>query len=737
MCTCLENTTPCENQECGCKFEVDAGCVRYSGSNLDSSGIISGDTLETTLISISNKIGELSPGDYITMADEPAGDNCEFGGVKLELRDGVTNLIKSTSFICGVDTENNAQGSVQNVSFQVLENGNNVSSSITSPDQFPAITLNIPIASATKTGKISASDWNKFNNKQDALLGTTNYITKWSATDDLTDSIMYETPGGLLGVGLTTPSAKFHISNTTPASNSFLVEDEASVDSTPFVINNSGNVGIGVAAPSTKLQILAATSINNTTLANAPLLVGTSTLGIGIGANEIYSATPLNVGTFGSTSDILFKPNATQRVVVKANTGNVGIGIADPSAKLHVNSITAGVNSFLVEDEASVDSTPFVITDSGSVGVGILAPTAKMHIKSTQAGLAPFLVEDTDPDVTPFIIDADGNVGIGTDTPGTKLEVLKTQTPWDEVAIFRFASISDAYLSLRSGKNASDRFVPEVRGYQNSTKTERALSLSGVIDSSQDTHINTLNGFLYGSEEPAVLFKAGKGSFSSDSDNLTDRKIFEFRNMNRPILSMDPTGGIKVYRGSQQVGQPANNAQYTQFTHINGDGAGNYVTSYSTIENTKPLVLQSTTDESHTPTSNTASEAFPGILFKVYDKTAALITRDGNVGIGTSKNFVNVDARLHVTSATRPAEGGVETPGTPGEAFKMWEGVPTFNKVMIANDGLGSATWGKVNADHMDTSGYTGTVRVSAPNASGYRDFYIKNGIITTILPAS
>jgi hypothetical protein len=458
---------------------------------------------------------------------------------------------------------------------------------------------------------------------------------------------------------------------------------------------------------------------------------------VGISSSEIYAATTLSVGTFGTASDIAFKPNATQRMVVKADTGNVGIGTTSPTAKLHINSITAGVNSFLVEDEANIDTSPFVIKDSGNVGIGILEPTAKLHINSTETGLAPFLVEDTvNQDTTPFIINEFGNVGIGTDAPATKLEVLKTQTPWDEVARFGFGTISDAYLSLRSGKTASDRFVPEVRGYQNSTKTERALTISGVIDSAQDTHTVPNTGFLYGTEEPAVLFKAGKGTFSTDTDNLTNRKIFEFRNMNEPILSMDPTGGIKVFRGVQQTGQELS-ALNTQFIHINGAGGGNQITSYSFAANTKPLIIQSTTDESHTIAGNTQSEAFPGIVFKIYDTIAALINRDGDVGIGTNKNFANVEARLHVTTATRTSETSPETPGTRGEAFRMWEGHLTTDQVMIAQGGYGQATWGKVNADHMDpTEGYTGTVRVSSPNhPAGYRDFYIKNGIITAILP--
>jgi hypothetical protein len=41
----------------------------------------------------------------------------------------------------------------------------------------------------------------------------------------------------------------------TGSGNSFLVEDSASTDTSPFVIDASGNVGIGVSSPSTKLEV--------------------------------------------------------------------------------------------------------------------------------------------------------------------------------------------------------------------------------------------------------------------------------------------------------------------------------------------------------------------------------------------------------------------------------------------------------------------------------------------------
>jgi microcystin-dependent protein len=102
--------------------------------------------------------------------------------------------------------------------------------------------------------------------------------------------------------------------------------------------------------------------------------------------------------------------------------GKVGLGISAPTAKLHINNSTTE-NSFLVEDDTNLDSTPFVINNAGEVGIGVTSPTAKVHINNSTA-LNSFLVEDsTAPDSTPFVIDADGNVGVRIGTPLAPLHV--------------------------------------------------------------------------------------------------------------------------------------------------------------------------------------------------------------------------------------------------------------------------------------------------------------------------
>jgi hypothetical protein len=98
MCKC-GNISSCAS-DCGCKFEVDAGCVRYSGVSLDSINIVQGDVLETIITNISEVITNNGINTRITVAEEPAGDNCAFGGTRISVVDKDTNEVIETQYVC-------------------------------------------------------------------------------------------------------------------------------------------------------------------------------------------------------------------------------------------------------------------------------------------------------------------------------------------------------------------------------------------------------------------------------------------------------------------------------------------------------------------------------------------------------------------------------------------------------------------------------------------------------------
>jgi len=95
----------------------------------------------------------------------------------------------------------------------------------------------------------------------------------------------------------------------------------------------------------------------------------------------------------GGQGGIVFKANSgstdfnTTVMTVGRNTPNVGIGTTSPWARLSVTN-TASLPSFIVEDSASPDSSPFIVDTSGNVGIGTNAPNSKLEISGgTSAGI--------------------------------------------------------------------------------------------------------------------------------------------------------------------------------------------------------------------------------------------------------------------------------------------------------------------------------------------------------------
>jgi hypothetical protein len=58
------------------------------------------------------------------------------------------------------------------------------------------------------------------------------------------------------------------------------------------------------------------------------------------------------------------------------------VTVSSASDAVRITQTGAG-NSFVVEDSANPDSTPFVVTTTGDVGVGITSPTTKLDVVGT------------------------------------------------------------------------------------------------------------------------------------------------------------------------------------------------------------------------------------------------------------------------------------------------------------------------------------------------------------------
>lgn len=228
------------------------------------------------------------------------------------------------------------------------------------------------------------------------------------------------TISGDLGVGSTSPYAKLTVSNS-GTNDSFIVEDSMG-DSTPFVINNAGQVAIGDLTPASLLDVGGGGTVS-AGIAGRRIVSIADTLDnvVGVQMENLSSGTSAdfrliikdsgdhyfafsqpstgNTGTlFGltrSTGDFIFNNGGTGRALVLGTIqaqplvfgttnlermrllsgGNLGIGTTSPYAKLsvvgetvasHFTATTTSVNTFPNLLSTNATSTNFYVSNNAS-----------------------------------------------------------------------------------------------------------------------------------------------------------------------------------------------------------------------------------------------------------------------------------------------------------------------------------------------------------------------------------
>jgi len=122
------------------------------------------------------------------------------------------------------NTAPSSGGTVTSVAALTLgTTGTDLSSTVANSTTTPVITLNVPTASATNRGALSAADWSTFNNKAPAVTYTTNYVPfgQGTTTPNLSASFTYVTGTGTLTAPAVSASNGLVVnSNTVSASYS-------------------------------------------------------------------------------------------------------------------------------------------------------------------------------------------------------------------------------------------------------------------------------------------------------------------------------------------------------------------------------------------------------------------------------------------------------------------------------------------------------------------------------------
>jgi hypothetical protein len=205
---------------------------------------------------------------------------------------------------------------------------------------------------------------------------------------------------GYVGIGVTTPTAKLHVEDTTDGGRvAYYRSNAASSPNTQFVVDSPSGFNSGVVYQENATDKIGLFYNANTTSGNR--LADTF---------ELYS--------FVSSQPIIRVSQSAGNTLNIDASGNVGIGTASPNARLDVLALGGeGSVTYASFGRNSTLNTLDLYFDSTSRQANIIRSGYGDLAFSTVAGTGAATA------VEKMRITTDGNIGIGTTNPGAKLEV--------------------------------------------------------------------------------------------------------------------------------------------------------------------------------------------------------------------------------------------------------------------------------------------------------------------------
>jgi hypothetical protein len=155
-----------------------------------------------------------------------------------------------------------------------------------------------------------------------------------------------------------------------------------------------------------------------------------------------------------SSQPLLVVTSSTGPALFVSGSGFVGIGTSSPAYKFQVNGSVyfSGGPDFYVDGTSrfgGTNSYSTVITNSGSIGIGITNPTSRLHLLGSSG--SALLRVDSDVSSSILFISGSGRVGIGTFNPIATLDIINHSNAVSSIPIATFrTSGSTGHIALHN-----------------------------------------------------------------------------------------------------------------------------------------------------------------------------------------------------------------------------------------------------------------------------------------------
>ncbi len=538
------------------------------------------------------------------------------------------------------------------------------------------------------------------------------------------------TASGSLGIGTTTPRQKLDIVGVAEAASGTATKGSFVVGaaSTNGVLNmgvanpgtfyswiqsrhassanyynlslnpEGGNVGIGTSAPSALLTMSASTN------GDAELLIEADTddnnegdnpfihfkqdgnlihgyLGFSGNANEAFNLTVNDVATnslvMNSVASPLFLATSNTARLSIATSGNVGIGIGNASAKLHLASGTATANTAPLKFTSGTlmssaqagameyDGIDFYITDGNSIRRTIATATTagtldNISVVSSTGGIALWPAAGNS--VTVSATTASTNSATGALIVKGGLGVAGNI--YSSGTIITSSNIQGASITATTGMITPYVYGSIVSGGSLRLEATTHASKGSVLLASGGgnvgirTAIPSANLDIGGGEaadEKRLAFSASDNSdrfyIETDLEASTNSDRLGFRSLTTDnILLMTGAGNVGLGTASPQVMLTVDDSNgtvsspyVTSTDKLAVIGTGNAVVQVTTPNNQSGAIYFSD-PESRDPGGVAYSHLLDAMVFRANGATRMTITASGNVGVGTGSPATN----LHV-----------------------------------------------------------------------------------------